>query len=88
MITINDMPNAMALKDHHCRFYWSDNGSRWVFSDKRFTEIREIVGLDTHIIHFHTPFHKERIGVKTLLRNDPIIQFQTLADLVHFRLLL
>lgn len=88
MITINDMPNAMALKDHHCRFYWSDNGSRWVFRDARLVEIRETIGLDTHTIHFHTAFHKERVGGVEYIRHDPIIQFNNVADLVHFRLLL
>ncbi|MNS31779.1 hypothetical protein D3C72_638380 [compost metagenome] len=88
MIVINDIPNAFALKDHHCKFYWSDNGSRWVFRDARFMELREFIGLDTHLIQFHTPFHTERVGSKEYLRHDPIIQFNNLADLVHFRLLL
>ncbi len=86
MITINYYPNAFVLKPHHCKFHWTDNGSRWVFADKNFMRIREEVGLDTHVIHFHNQFHKEIVGEKTMIRSGPIIQFIELQDLVYFRL--
>lgn len=88
MIRVFNIPHAFRLRDSMARFYWSDNGSRWIFPDNEFMRKRELIGLDTHIIHFHNGFCVDLSNGKEAIFHDPVIQFEDAASLVHFRLIL
>ena len=84
---INEDENKFALFPHHCKYWWDVTG--WHF-DHEFHRLRERIGLDTHIIQFHSVFKIEYPSPQAdiSLSYHPVIQFHNRADLVRFRLML
>ncbi len=81
-IDLDARPLAFALKPQHCSFHWIEPGSRWRFPDAKFMELREDIGLNTHVIHFH-----DRIVMRgPFMWAAPVIEFSDRAKLLEFKL--
>lgn len=89
MLRLKDFPYSMLLTQDKVKSFWNNNGSRWVFPDRSFMDLREEIGLDTHIIQFHTPYWiVSRANGKEAIVDDPAITFKDPRLLLKFKLML
>jgi len=81
-IDLDKKPLAFVLRDFHCHYYWSERGKRWMFADVKFQELREEIGLSTHIIHYETRNYQQGIFIS----QGPVIEFFDRNKMLEFKL--